>query len=608
MGTSATYEYEVRPTNFFTLPPEKQSAMLSRFFAILASVQHPLRIMITREPLEVGSGPGARVLQVTRTFMSSPEDIGGVLESQGFSHVMAPMPRLEVAREMWDHVALRDGRLAKCFTLCAPSSSLGPGWAYSLLASAGAVMMEFAPVPQDRAVAKLQKKMYLIRSTLSPNPRMARQAQMCLDAISGLEKNGTRLLGVTLNAVVLAAERGELRGAARQFARQCDVSLSRFDCTPAVQARMAGGWGKRIYVDLGSCDVFYPFVSSDMLEVPDGIALGVNYATGAPVIFDYARRSNYNILVLASSGGGKSVTAKLILKRLLESRPEALAFVVDPEGEYERIASYLGIEPVRITGGEELGFDPFRMFDRPSDAAGVLGEMAQAPPLVSNSFLAKCGGVSSLGEFYKRLDGEEKKYLVSLVSGPISGIFRGDPRISDRTIISLKGTHAEEHVARISFLALAKLWKRIDSAPLQVPKILLIDEGHLIFRFASAAKLVDLIARTGRKKNVVFVFISQRVEDLTRTDAGRAFYDNAETRIILRNNEIASGELAQKLQLSAQEGEMVVSFSPGEALILTRDHRIRAFITPSAGELEVFGTTPPGMVKYGPDGNNDNKE
>ncbi len=592
MKTLALHEYEVMPTNFFTLPPEKQSAMLSRFFAILASIRQPLRITMSRAPLRVAMGADEVTLQVIRTFMSSTEALDGMLESQGFSFARSPMPRLEASREMWNHVLLRDGRLARFFTLCAPSSSLGPGWAHSLLSSAGAVMMEFAPVPQEKAVARLQKKAYLMRSTLSPSPTVARHIQMCLGVMAELEKNNTRLFEVTLNAAVFAAGKSELREAGRQFARQCAVSLSRFDCTPAVQARMAWGWGKRLYVDLGSCDVFYPFVSSDMLEVPDGIALGANCATGAPVIFDYAMRSNYNILVLASSGAGKSVTAKLILKRLVERRPGAMAFVVDPEGEYERIAGYLGIEPVRITGGEELGFDPFKMFDSPSDAVNVLCEMVQAPPLVANSFLAKCGGVLSLDEFYDRLDAAEKRYLVSFVSGPAATLFRGDPRVSDRTVMSLKGTYAEDHVARISFLALARLWKRIDSAPREVPKILLIDEGHLIFRFASAAKFVDLLARMGRKKNVVFVFVSQRVEDVTRTEAGRAFLDNAETKVILRNNEVASGELAGSLGLSPQERDMVISFNPGEALVITRHHRLRVLVTPSSEELEMFGTSP----------------
>ncbi|MDE1863031.1 MAG: DUF87 domain-containing protein [Thaumarchaeota archaeon] len=585
------YPYEINPTNFFTLPEQKQSAVLSRFYSLLASIQEPLQILVTKEPLRIGIGNDTKTLEVTRTFMSSTEPLDWMLESQGFDYAVSSLPKFETKKEFWKHVQLQDGSLAKCFTLYLPSSSLYPAWAHSLLSVADVLTTEFVPVEQDRAVSKLQRKVHLMRSTMSTNPKIVHQIQMGLEAISELEKNNTRLFKVTLNAVIFADDIKSLKERSKRFAKLCRVSLSHFDDSPTMQSRMLGGWGKRLYVDLGSCDVFYPFVSSDMLEVPNGITLGVNY-TGAPVIFDYTMRANYNILILASSGAGKSVTAKLILKRLVEKYPQALAFIVDPEGEYERIAEYLKIEPIRITGGGELGFDPFEMFEKEVDAVNALCEIADVPPLVAKSFQAKCEGVKSLEEFYAKLSDEEEGYLVNLLKGPVATLFRGESRIGDRTIISLKGTYAEDYVARVSFLALAKLWKKITTAPVETPKILLIDEGHLIFRFVSAAKFVDLLARMGRKKNVIFIFISQRVEDVTKTEAGRAFFDNSETKIILRNNEIASDELVRSLQLSPQEKDMVLSFNPGESLILTRDHRLRAYITPSREEIEMFGTSP----------------
>ncbi|MDE1816873.1 MAG: DUF87 domain-containing protein, partial [Thaumarchaeota archaeon] len=291
--------------------------------------------------------------------------------------------------------------------------------------------------------------------------KIVNQIQIGLQTVSELEKNNTKLFMVTANAIIYTNNIKSLKNAAKKFVKITRISLSHFDSTPANQAKMLEGWGKKLYVELGSCDVFYPFVSSDMLEVPNGITIGINYNTGAPIIYNYSMRANYNILILASSGAGKSVTAKLILKRLLEKYPTALAFIVDPEGEYEKIAKYLKIEPIRITGGEELGFDPFKMFDKTSDAVNVLCEIAQAPPLVVNSFLAKCDGVRNLDEFYGKLSDEEKKYLVNLVTGPMATLFRGEPRVSDQTIISLKGTYAEDYVAKVSFLALAKLWKKI---------------------------------------------------------------------------------------------------------------------------------------------------
>ncbi len=591
--TKTIHDYEVKPTNFFTLSDEKQRTVLSHFYSLLTSIQEPLCITMIKEPLDAQMGNEIRHLQILRTFMSSTEPLDWVLERQGFDYFLATnMVPFSVKNEFLKHVILENGKLAKCFTLYSVSSTLSPAWIHSLLPVSDAIMLNFAPIEQDRAVSKLRKKIHLMQATQSTNPKMMHQIQMALEAVSALEKNSTKLFTVTANVIVQADDLKSLKEKSKRFVKQTRISLSSFDNTSANQAKMLTGWGKKLYVELGSCAVFYPFVSADMLEVPNGITIGVNYSTGAPVIFNYTMRANYNILILAGSGAGKSVTAKLMMKRLMDKYPDAFIFVVDPQGEYENIAKYLDVEPIRITGEQELGFDPFKMFEKPSDAVNVLCEIAQAPTLVANSFLAKCNGIKSLDEFYEKLSDEEKKYLVNLVTGPMATLFKGQPAISDRTIISLKGTYAEDSVAKISFLALAKLWKKIEAAPVEIPKILVIDEGHLIFRFASASKFVDLLARMGRKKNVIFMFISQRVEDVTKTEAGRAFFDNSETKIILRNNEIAAEELAKSLQLSPQEKDMIQTFVPGDALILTRDYRIRCSITPSKEELDMFGTSP----------------
>ncbi len=587
------HRYEVKPTNFFTLSDEKQRVMLSRFYSVLSSIQEPLQIMMVKEPLDVQMGNEVKHLQTLKTYMSSTEPLDWALERQGYDFFLASdIPKFHAKTELLKHVILENGKFAKCFTLYSLSSTLSPAWIHSLFQVSNMIILGFAPIEQDKAVSKLRRKIHLMQATQSTSPKIVNQFQMASEAVNALEKNSTKMMAVTVNVLVQGDDLKSLKEATKKFNKQIRISLSGFDNTSANQAKMLGGWGKKLYVELGSCAIFYPFVSADMLEVPNGITIGVNHSTGAPVIFNYSMRANYNILILAGSGGGKSVTAKLVMKRLKEKYPDAFIFVVDPQGEYESIAKYLGAEPIRITGEEQLGFDPFKMFEKPGDAVNILSELVRAPQLVADSFMSKCNGVKSLDEFHAKLDDEEKKYLKHLITGPMATLFKGEPLISDKTIISLKGTYAEESVANICFLALAKLWKKIESAPVSIPKIMVIDEGHLIFRFASASKFVDLLARMGRKKNVIFMFISQRVEDVTKTEAGRAFFDNSETKIILRNEGLAAEELGRSLQLSPQELDMIQTFVPGEALILTRDYRLRATITPSQEELDMFGTSP----------------
>ncbi len=94
-------------------------------------------------------GDEVRQLQITRTFMSSAEPLDGILESQGFDYFIAPdAGKIEVKKEYWKHMLLQDDRLAKCFTLYYPSSSLSPAWVYSLLSACDKIMLEFIPMQQ----------------------------------------------------------------------------------------------------------------------------------------------------------------------------------------------------------------------------------------------------------------------------------------------------------------------------------------------------------------------------------------------------------------------------------------------------------------------------
>jgi len=77
------------------------------------------------------------------------------------------------------------------------------------------------------------------------------------------------------------------------------------------------------------------------LHDPQGIFLGVS-GTGSPVVMDVWSRENLNFIICGVTGSGKSMTAKVFLKRLAEKAVEEGVEVpiigVDPESEYTRVA------------------------------------------------------------------------------------------------------------------------------------------------------------------------------------------------------------------------------------------------------------------------------
>ena len=194
---------------------------------------------------------------------------------------------------------------------------------------------------------------------------------------------------------------------------------------------------------------------------------------------------------------------------------------------------------------------------------------------------------------YDKVSNDAKVYLQDLVLSDLAVLFKqGESRVSKRTILSLKGTYGEERTAMLLVLAIAKAWKTINQLPKHIPKILVVDEGWLLFTMQSTARFMNLIARTGRKLNVIFIFITQRPEDVIANEYGRALLDNSDTKILLRNNELATIKIAEALQLSREEKDMLVNFVKGECLLITREHRLRVQIKPTDEELEMFSTTP----------------
>ncbi len=94
--------------------------------------------------------------------------------------------------------------------------------------------------------------------------------------------------------------------------------------------------------DRRSMGTVFPFTTSEVGH-PTGIPLGINKQTGVPILFDnfHSSLTNYNMVIFAKSGAGKSVTMKTLISRsavLMGIQSLAL----DAEGEYSIVAESLG--------------------------------------------------------------------------------------------------------------------------------------------------------------------------------------------------------------------------------------------------------------------------
>ena len=94
--------------------------------------------------------------------------------------------------------------------------------------------------------------------------------------------------------------------------------------------------------DRNSMGTVFPFTTSEIGH-PTGVPIGFNKQTGVPILFDnfHSSLTNYNMVIFAKSGAGKSVTMKMLISRSsVLMGIESLA--LDAEGEYTVVAEALG--------------------------------------------------------------------------------------------------------------------------------------------------------------------------------------------------------------------------------------------------------------------------
>jgi conjugal transfer ATP-binding protein TraC len=100
----------------------------------------------------------------------------------------------------------------------------------------------------------------------------------------------------------------------------------------------------------------FPFVSFD-LSSDRGILYGINRHNASLILFDRFSLENYNSVVFAKSGSGKSYAVKLEILRSLMFDTDVI--VIDPEREYEYLAQATGGRLFNISLSSEHHINPF---------------------------------------------------------------------------------------------------------------------------------------------------------------------------------------------------------------------------------------------------------
>jgi len=349
----------------------------------------------------------------------------------------------------------------------------------------------------------------------------------------------------------------------------------------------------------------YPLISEDLLD-EDGIFVGFS-DSGSPVLLNPYMRNNYNIIILGETGSGKSMTAKILLKRMKEKYGIKI-WGIDPENEYVKIAKMLGLKAVVVRKGQVLGLDPFKL-SKTETEEGKLIDVEDIAELLADFYLpdnitlrnrlrayvSDYADSSSIFEFLENIqnDTELYNYLRAVEAPPDKYIYDGiPPERTENIVFGLKeisGSGATRLKAIITTLfSLVYQKEALDN---REKGYIFIDEAWLFVKYNITMSLLENLARRARKYNKGLLFITQRPFDVAANEAGRTILEQSATVFLLRQKEAGVKTLKEVYNIRDEEGAELIKADPGHGILRTGNYLLRIYVQPSAEESQMFKTT-----------------
>lgn len=376
-----------------------------------------------------------------------------------------------------------------------------------------------------------------------------------------------------------------------------------------------------------------PFTTATLND-PDGIFYGITLG-GSKVRFDrFSKTSkNYNGIIFATSGAGKSFAAKLEAYRSLFRGISV--YVIDPEGEFKALCDYVGGTNIDINPESKTKVNPLQFFSNDLDSKetmrthlGVvkgliriwLSNKTYNRGIVSkavNETYASKGiiledpttykneppTITDLITSFENQGADGKRIAVELLEyskkGELGDLYDNSTTSdvdfnSPMIVFNIQKVPEQEKQAAIYYLS-NFIWQKVLSD--RKPKVLIIDEAHLLLKDESSAAFIENLVRRGRKYNLGVICISQDVDDFLNHPQGSVIAKNADTALILSQKKQSIPNLVKAFDLSDIERDYITRLTKGQALFIKGNTHSHLYIYATEAEKKIFSSSAEDLAK-----------
>jgi type IV secretory pathway VirB4 component len=528
-------------------------------------------------------------------------------------------------------------RWQRTFAISGYPREVGYGWLSPLLRGTAQldVSLHIEPFPLELAAQRLHKQRARFESTRRIEAErgsltdlgVAVAAEDAHQLANRLARGESRLFRAGLYLTVSADTTDELDDACARVRALCASQL--LTPTPA-SFRPLEGWltslplaldqlRLRRTFDSESLAASFPFAAAEPPLQQSGCFYGLA-ASGAPVVFDRFNQDNYNGVILARSGAGKSYLAKLEALRLLYQGVQV--FIIDPEDEYQRLCHHVGGAYLPLAGPNPASLNPLDLPADPDENAiaerivflseliellagslnggehAALDRAAHATYAAAHTPDATPISTPLLRDLAAQLtrDGREGSRLAERISpysdGALSALFARPTSVQPTgqlVCFSLRGLSDRLKPVAL-LLCLDAIWRSLDAQPRK--RCVLVDEAWLLMREPAGANFLYRLAKSARKRWCGLTTITQDADDLLATELGQAIVNNAASHILLRQAPQAIRKLADAFRLTDSEQRYLLTCPRGHGLFVVGDNRFPLQVLASPAEHPLATSDP----------------